>query len=98
VPVCGWVVVPRAAETESVREALSAMAGCEVVPAENAEVLLLVTSTESLAADNALRCRVEALQGVEALLLTFGEVDPSAGGGGKDGVLPVPDNRTDELP
>ncbi len=75
-PVCSYVVVPGPGESTRVSEELALMNGCEVAPAENADLLLLVTTTDSLDDDAALRRRVEALPGIQALLLTFGEVDP----------------------
>jgi len=76
VPVCSYVVVPRPGKAASVASDLARIDGCEVAPAENAEMLLLVTSTASLDEDAALRREVEALGGIQALLMTFGEVDP----------------------
>ena len=77
-PVCSYVVVPRPGEAASVARQLSRVEGCEVVPAENADFLLLVTETDSLDEDAAVRRRVEGLAGIQALLMTFGEVDPEA--------------------
>jgi len=76
-PVCGYVVLPRAGQAGSTAQELSRLPGCQVYPAENRELLLLVTDTDSFSADEALRARVEALDGVQALLLTFGEIQPA---------------------
>ena len=75
-PVCGYVVVPSPGAKQPITASLSALPGCEVVGAENADLLLLVTTTADAAADAALRHRIEALPGVDALLLTFGEIQP----------------------
>ena len=75
-PVCGWVVVPREGRKAELARALSATPRCEVVPAENANLLLLVSSGESPAEDEELRRRLDALPDIQALLLTFGEVGP----------------------
>ncbi|HSG07832.1 MAG TPA: chaperone NapD [Longimicrobiales bacterium] len=85
-PVCGYVVVPRPGEKERLRAALARIHECEVVPAENAEILLLVTSADTTREDERLRRQVEELPGVQALLLTFGEVDPDMTN--EAGVLP----------
>ncbi len=55
---------------------LGAMGGCDVVAARTGELLLLVTETDTQAADRALRARIEGLEGVRGLLLTFGDIDP----------------------
>ena len=75
-PVCSYVVVPRQGRRDEVRRHLARLPGCEVAGATNADVLLLVTTTPSFDADMRLRWRVEQLAGIQALLMTFGEVDP----------------------
>ncbi|HSM04543.1 MAG TPA: hypothetical protein VK858_07965 [Longimicrobiales bacterium] len=77
-PICGYVVVPRKGELAGTAEALSRLEGCEVFPAENEDLLLLVTETESLEADAILRRSLRQSPGIQALLLTFGEIDPDA--------------------
>ena len=79
-PVCGYVVVPGPGEADSAARAVSRMEGCEVVVAENREVLLLVTDTASEAEDRALRRQLETVPGIHALFMTFGEIDPVASG------------------
>lgn len=79
VPVCAYVIVPRAGEKEVLAATLSAMADCEVIPAVNEDVLLLVTTAPDFATDAALRDRVESLPAVHAMLLTFGEVHSEPG-------------------
>ena len=75
-PVCGYVVVPQPGEKRALRRELAGIPGCEVVSAGNADLLLLVTDAGSFPEDADLRRRVEALPGVQALFLTFGEVEP----------------------
>lgn len=77
-PICGYLVVPRRGESDRTAGALRRIPGCEVFPAEQDDLLLLVTESESLEADASLRRRVEDVPGVEALLLTFGEIDPDS--------------------
>jgi nitrate reductase NapAB chaperone NapD len=74
-PVCGYVVVPEPGESEHLARRLGEEEGCEVVTAQNDDMLLLVTMSDSLDEDAALRRRVEALPGIQALLMTFGEID-----------------------
>jgi hypothetical protein len=75
-PVCGYVLVPEARGRAVLMNRLSCLAGCEVVPAQNSDVLLLVTTTPGPTEDRELRQRIESLPGLDALLLTFGEIDP----------------------
>ena len=75
-PICSYLVVPQAGATTRVGRRLSALRGCDVVEAENRDLLILVTDTPDLEAEEALRREVEEMEGIEALLLTFGEIDP----------------------
>jgi len=77
-PVCGYVVLPGPGGGESAARDLARIEGCEVFAAQNRDVLLLVTEAPSFEEDAELRRRVEAVPGIEALLLTFGEIDPEA--------------------
>ena len=75
-PVCGYVLVPDVEGRAVLLDRLSCLPGCEVVPAQNSDVLLLVTTTPGPREDRELRQRIESLPGLDALLLTFGEIDP----------------------
>jgi nitrate reductase NapAB chaperone NapD len=74
--ICSYLVVSEPGASAQVADRLTALAGCEVVAAENQDVLILVTDTVGLEEESALRRRVEAMDGIQALLLTFGEIDP----------------------
>ncbi|HSG47181.1 MAG TPA: hypothetical protein VLA43_05105 [Longimicrobiales bacterium] len=77
-PVCGYVVVAGPGEAETTASALSRIDGCEVVPSENRDILLLVTCTASDLDDRDLRRRLDDVPGIQALLMTFGEIDPES--------------------
>ncbi len=74
-PICSYLVIPAEGATKSVRDRLEGLSGCDVTLAENRDVLILVTDTSGTGEENDLRSRVEAMEGIEALLLTFGEID-----------------------
>lgn len=75
-PICSYLVIPEEGATLGVRDRLAGMPECDVVAAENRDVLILVTDTEGLQREEALRSTIEAMEGIQALLLTFGEIDP----------------------
>lgn len=75
-PICSYLVIPREGDVDRVYDRLAGLAECEVVRAENRDVLILVTETEGLEEEEELRSSVEATDGIQALLLTFGEIDP----------------------
>jgi len=77
-PICSYLVIPEEGATDRVRDGLAGVPGCEVERAENRDVLILVTDTPGLEEEGRLRSRVEAMEGIQALLLTFGEIDPDA--------------------
>jgi nitrate reductase NapAB chaperone NapD len=74
--ICSYLVIPEEGASGRVAERLAALPGCDVVQAENRDVLILVTDTPGLEEESALRHTVETLDGIEALMLTFGEIDP----------------------
>jgi nitrate reductase NapAB chaperone NapD len=77
--VCSYLVIPDTrTPARALAGRLAGVPGCEVTPAENREVLVLVTETETAEEERALRARLEAVEGVAALVFTFGEIDPDA--------------------
>jgi nitrate reductase NapAB chaperone NapD len=75
-PICSYLVIPREGDVDRVHGRLADLPACEVVRAENRDLLILVTDTEGLEEEEDLRSSVEAMDGIQALLLTFGEIDP----------------------
>jgi nitrate reductase NapAB chaperone NapD len=73
--ICSYLAIPAPGEGATLRARLAALPGCEVVPAENRELLVLVTETPDRGADDALRARIEGMAGLQALVLTFAEVE-----------------------
>jgi nitrate reductase NapAB chaperone NapD len=80
-PVCSYLVIATEGEADALATRLSGMCGCEVVRAANEDVLLLVTDTAGAEAEAALHAGLAAMEGIQALLLTFGELGPAAGEG-----------------
>jgi nitrate reductase NapAB chaperone NapD len=81
VPVCGYVVIPEDGSGRTLARKLAGFPGCDVARAENRELLLLVTDTPGAEEDRALRRRLEAMDGIRALVLAFGEIDPETSQG-----------------
>lgn len=75
-PVCSYLVVPEPGASGSVAQRLSALPGCDVARAENRDLLLLVTDTPGPEEDAELRETLETMKGIQALVLSFGEIDP----------------------
>lgn len=75
-PICSYLVITEDGAAPRVARRLEELPGCEVTPAHNRSVLILVTDTPGLEEEHELRRRVEEVEGIEGLLLTFGEIDP----------------------
>lgn len=75
-PICSYLVIPQEGAVVRVHARLAEMPECEVVQADNHDLLLLVTETSTPVHEETLRARLETTDGIQALLLTFGELDP----------------------
>jgi len=76
-PIRSYIVVPAKGARDAVAERLNSIPACDVLPAENRDLVLLVTDTATKEEDDALRATVGNVEGVRSLVLTFGEVDPA---------------------
>jgi nitrate reductase NapAB chaperone NapD len=74
--ICGYLVLAEPGAGRLLSERIAALPGCEVVTASGQDVILLVTESSGREEDAALRARLEALEGLALLQLTFGELDP----------------------
>lgn len=81
-PVCSYLVITERNRVDSVGSRLAAHPSCQITPARNRNVLLLVTETSDPEEERTVRKWVEETDGVVALALTFGEIqaDPSPDG------------------
>lgn len=75
-PVCSYLVIPEEGAADALARRLASVPGCDVARAENRDVLLLVTDTPGPAEDRELRSTLGDIEGLHALVLTFGEIDP----------------------
>jgi nitrate reductase NapAB chaperone NapD len=77
--VCSYLVTTGAGRVRGVAKALAALPGCEVVMAENRDLLLLVTDTAGPDEERALHARLGQVPGIRSVVLTFGQLVPEAG-------------------
>lgn len=77
-PICSYLVITDEGEARTVSQRLAGLPSCASVAATNRDVVILVTETQSLEEEGELRSSVEAMPGIQALLMTFGEIDPDA--------------------
>ena len=77
-PICSYLVYPVKGKFEALSRKLGLLPGCEVHPAENFEVVMLITETKGEAEETQLQDRLKKIKEVQCLALTFGSVEPAA--------------------
>ncbi len=71
-PICSYLVHTRPDDAADVADRLSALPGCDATPADDGDLVVLVTDTDSDADERALHERLQAEPGVRCLVMTFG--------------------------
>ena len=74
-PVFSYLAYPiQGAKAQLISE-LAALDYCEVTPSENEDVLILVTDTPDEQTEKELQNKLEEIQSLESLGMTFGHTD-----------------------
>lgn len=74
-PVVSYLAIPRSGAKEALCADLAALSYCEVIPANNQDVVVLVTDTPDETTEEALRKTQTNLQSLQSLSLVFGYDD-----------------------
>ena len=74
-PVFSYLAYPVRGAKEKLLNDLAALDHCEVMPAENEEVLILVTDTPDEEKEKALQKNLRQLKSLQSLSMTFGHTD-----------------------
>lgn len=77
-PINSYLAYPVKGRRDALAETLRALEGCQVIPAVNRDLLVVVTDTPDEVAEEALQgalARLELLEGL-ALVAGFGGTDP----------------------
>jgi nitrate reductase NapAB chaperone NapD len=72
--ICSYLAIPRPGQRDALARGLAGLEGCEVVPSVNRDVVLVVAESPDREGERALRRRMEDLDDLQALILTFAEV------------------------
>ncbi len=75
-PVFSYLAYPKRGAKEQLFKDLAALDYCEATPAENEEILILLTDTPDEDQEKALQKKLKRLKSLESLGMTFGHVDP----------------------
>ncbi|MEO9483911.1 MAG: chaperone NapD [Ekhidna sp.] len=71
-PIKSYIIIPQPDQKQHLMEDIGGMSGCEIHPAENEEVLVLVTDTQDETADKVLLKQIESNRNIKHISLVSG--------------------------
>ncbi len=71
-PIFSYLAMPQEGSREKLCSDLSALEFCQVIPAENQDVVVLVTDTPDEISEKKLQKTLKEMQSLQSLSLTFG--------------------------
>jgi nitrate reductase NapAB chaperone NapD len=74
-PVFSYLAYPVKGAKEELLNELAALDHCEVMPAENEEILILVTDAPNEEQEKELQKKIKQLKSLQSLGMTFGHGD-----------------------
>jgi len=74
-PVFSYLAYPVKGAKEELLHELAALDHCEVMPAENEEILILVTDAPNEEQEKELQNKIKQLKSLQSLGMTFGHGD-----------------------
>jgi nitrate reductase NapAB chaperone NapD len=74
-PVFSYLAYPKPGAKEALLNDLAALDYCEVTPAENEDILILLTDTPDEKREKELQNKLKELKSLESLGMTFGHTD-----------------------
>ena len=74
-PVFSYLAYPKQGAKEQLLKDLSKLRYCEITPAQNEEILILLTDTPDEDSENKLQKKLKALDSLLSLGMTFGHMD-----------------------
>ena len=83
-PVLSFIALPIPGAKNELLKVLNSMQYCEAFPADNQDILVLVTDTPDKNTDKELHAQLENLETLESLSMTFGYNDEQPLGEGDD--------------
>ncbi len=74
-PVFSYIAYPKKGEKEALLKELTSLDHCEARPAENENILILVTDTPDEKSEKVLQKKLKELASLGSLNMTFGHTD-----------------------
>ncbi|NVK51890.1 MAG: hypothetical protein HWD85_03070 [Flavobacteriaceae bacterium] len=71
-PIKSYLAHPHEGKKEDLIQALSSISQCEVIPAENKDILVVVTETETKAEEENLKQQLETISSLKLLAMVSG--------------------------
>ncbi|WP_139957322.1 hypothetical protein [Flavicella sediminum] len=71
-PIKSYLAHPHQGKKSELINELTALAHCEVIPAENKDLLILVTDTDSKDQEENLRAQLDAISSIKLLAMVSG--------------------------
>ncbi|MBL7959416.1 hypothetical protein JNL27_04175 [bacterium] len=79
-PVKSYLAYPADGKREELTYSLHNLPGCEIIPSENTDILVLVTDTPDAEAEKSLEEQLQSMESIKFLTLVSGyEEDPTPG-------------------
>ncbi len=74
-PVFSYIAYPVAGEKQRLCRELAALEHCQVIPADNEEIVILVTETCNREQEEKLHTRLNKIESLQSLAMTYGHMD-----------------------
>ena len=74
-PVCSYLVSPQPGSSTALQQRLEAIPTCTVYPAENHELMILLTDTTGPEAENELQEQLRQIPEIQCLALSFAHAE-----------------------
>jgi nitrate reductase NapAB chaperone NapD len=71
-PIFSYLAIPKKGARETLCADLASLAHCRILPADNHEVIVLITDTPNETTEEALQESLKNLQSLQSLNLAFG--------------------------
>ncbi len=71
-PIFSYLALPREGARETLRAELSSLEYCQIIPADNKDLFVLVTDTPDEDIERALQKKLKNIDSLQSLSLTFG--------------------------
>lgn len=71
-PIFSYLAIPKNGAKQALSSEIAALDNCEIIPADNQDVIVLVTDTPDETAEEELQDNLKNLQSLQSLSLAFG--------------------------